>query len=339
MKEWVTGQKIVLQANDTYFEGRPKIDTYIARVIPDAATMFLELKFGGIDVMALTPPQYKLQADTELFNKYFQKFRYPAFGYTYLGYNLRDPRFSDKRIRKAITFAINKKDIIAGVLLGYGTPCTGPFPPESWAYNPDVRDFEYNPEKAKALLKEAGWKEGRDGIIAKDGKVFEFTVLVDQGNDARMKTAQIIKENLKKAGIVMHIKVLEWQALLHQFIDKKRFEAIIMGWGLSRDPDLYDIWHSSKTKEGDFNFISYKNDEVDRLLLEGRRTFDIEKRRKIYHRIHEILAEDQPYTFLYVPDALPVLHKRFKGVEKAPIGIWYDFIHWRVPNNKIEWYN
>ena len=340
LKEWVTGQKIVLQANEAYFEGRPKIDTYIARVIPDTATMFLELKFGGIDVMALTPPQYKLQADTELFKNYFQKFRYPAFGYTYLGYNLRDPRFSDRRIRKAITNAINKKDIIAGVLLGYGTPCTGPFPPESWAYNPDVRDSEYNPEKAKALLKEAGWEMGRDGILEKDGKPFEFTVLVNQGNDARLKTAQIIKENLKKTGIIMHIKVLEWQAMLHQFIDKKRFEAIIMGWGLSRDPDMYDIWHSSKTKEGDFNFISYKNDEVDRLLLEGRRTFDIEKRKKIYHRIHEILSEDQPYTFLYVPDALPVLHKRFRGVEKAPIGIWYDFIHWHVCRRiQIEWYN
>ena len=100
LKEWVTGQKIVLQANETYFEGRPKIDTYIARVIPDTATMFLELKFGGIDFMGLTPPQYKLQAHTELFNKYFQKFRYPAFGYTYLGYNLRDPRFSDKRMQE-----------------------------------------------------------------------------------------------------------------------------------------------------------------------------------------------------------------------------------------------
>ncbi|HMK44932.1 MAG TPA: peptide-binding protein, partial [Dissulfurispiraceae bacterium] len=87
-----------------------------------------------------------------------------------------------------------------------------------------------------------------------------------------------------------------------------------------------------------FNFISYKNDEVDRLVLEGRSTFDIEKRKKIYHRLHEILAEEQPYAFLYVPDALPVLHKRFKGVEKAPLGIWHDFIHWYVPKNRAEWY-
>jgi peptide/nickel transport system substrate-binding protein len=339
LKEWVTGQKIVLDAFDNYFEGRPKIDRYIVRVIPDTATMFLELKFGGIDFMGLTPPQYKLQAATDFFNKYFHKFRYPSFGYTYLGYNLKDTKFSDKRVRQAITHAINKKDIITGVMLGYGTPCTGPFPPESWAYYPDVIDLEYNPEISRKLFREAGWIKGQSGLLEKDGRTFEFTVLVNQGNEARMKTAQILKENLKTIGIKMNIKVLEWQAMLHEFIDKKRFEAVIMGWALSRDPDMYDIWHSTKTKEGEFNFISYKNEEVDRLLLEGRRTFDFEKRKKIYQRIHEIFADEQPCTFLYVPDALPVLHKRFKGVEKAPIGIWHDFIHWQVPKNKIEWYN
>lgn len=339
LKEWVTGQKIVLNAFDSYFEGRPKIDRYIVRIIPDTATMFLELKFGGIDFMGLTPPQYKLQAATDFFNKYFHKFRYPSFGYTYLGYNLKDTKFSDQRVRQAITHAINKQDIIKGVMLGYGTPCTGPFPPESWAYNPGVKDPEYNPEISRKLFREAGWVKGQSGLLEKDGRPFEFTVLVNQGNEARMKVAQILKENLKAIGIKMNIKVLEWQAMLHEFIDKKRFEAVIMGWALSRDPDIFDIWHSSKTKEGEFNFISYRNDEVDKLLLEGRRTFDFEKRKKIYHRIHEIFADEQPCTFLYVPDALPVLHKRFRGVEKAPIGIWHDFIHWQVPKNKIEWYN
>ncbi|MDI6801913.1 MAG: peptide-binding protein [Thermodesulfovibrionales bacterium] len=338
LKEWITGQKIVLEAYENYFEGRPKIDRFIARIIPDTATMFLELKFGGIDFMGLTPPQYKLQSQTDFFKTYFQKFKYPAFGYTYLGYNLLNPLFTDKRIRQAIAHAINKKEIIAGVLLGYGTPCTGPFPPESWAFNPAVKDYEYDPDKAIKLLSEAGWKRNPEGVIEKDGRKFSFTVLVNQGNEARLKTAQIIKEQLKKTGIEMNIKVLEWQALLHEFIDKKRFEAIIMGWALSRDPDLYDIWHSSKTKEREFNFISYKNEEVDRLLIQGRQTFNMEKRKKIYHRIHEILAEEQPYTFLYVPDALPVLHKRFKGVEKAPLGIWYDFIKWHVPENKMQWY-
>jgi peptide/nickel transport system substrate-binding protein len=338
LKEWVTGQKIVLDSFDRYFEGKPGIERFVARVIPDTATMFLELKFGGIDFMGFTPAQYKLQANSDFFNNYFQKFRYPAFGYTYLGYNLLNPLFSDKRVRQAIAHAINKKELIAGVLLGYGTPCTGPFPPESWAYNAAVKDYEYSLEKAQMLLADAGWKKNQKGILEKNNKPFSFAVLINQGNESRLKTAQILKEQLKRVGIDLTIKVLEWQAMLHEFIDKKKFEAVIMGWALSRDPDMYDIWHSSKTKEGGFNFISYKNDVVDRLLVEGRRTFDMKKRKKIYHRIHEILADDQPYTFLYVPDALPVLHKRFKGIEKAPIGIWYDFIYWRVPKNKAEWY-
>lgn len=337
-KEWVTGQKIALEAFGDYFEGKPGIDKYIMRVIPDPATMFLELKFGGIDFMVLTPKQYRLQAEGEHFNKYFQRFRYPAFGFTYLGYNLLDEKFADRRVRRALTHAINKDDIIKGVLQGYGRPCTGPFPPESWAYNPDAPDPEFNPDKARDLLFEAGWAPGPDGRLFRDGKPFEFTVITNQGNNQRLLAAQIIRENLKAVGVDMNIKVLEWQAMLHEFVDKKKFEAIIMGWGLSRDPDIYDIWHSSKTKEGEFNFISYKNEEVDMLLLEGRRVFDHEKRKEIYHRIHEILALEQPYTFLFVPDALPVLHKRFKGVEQAPIGIWYDLIHWRVPGDRAMWY-
>jgi peptide/nickel transport system substrate-binding protein len=337
-KEWVTGQKIVLEAFDRYFEGRPGIDTYVMRVIPDPATMFLELKFGGIDYMGLTYPQYKLQADTELFRKYFQKFRYPSFGFTYMGYNLLDPRFADKGVRRALGHAINKEDIIKGVLLGYGRPCTGPFPPESWAYNPNVDDPTYDPDKARALFREAGWVPGEDGMLVKDGEPFAFTLITNQGNEARLKAAQIIKENLKAVGVEMQIKALEWQAMLHQFIDKKKFEAIIIGWSLSRDPDLYDIWHSSKTREGEFNFISYKNEEVDRLLVEGRTTCDYERRKVIYQRIHAILAEEQPYTFLFVPDSLPVLHKRFKGVEQSAIGIWYDFVRWRVPEDRARWY-
>jgi peptide/nickel transport system substrate-binding protein len=121
--------------------------------------------------------------------------------------------------------------------------------------------------------------------------------------------------------------------MLNEFINKKRFEAVLMGWSLARDPDIYDIWHSSKTKEGEFNFIGYDNDEVDRLLIEGRRTFDEKERKKIYNRIHRLIYDDHPCVFLYVPDALPVVHSRFHGIEPAPAGIGYNFIDWYVPGH------
>lgn len=336
-QEWIPGQRIVLVANDDYFEGRPHIDRYIYRIIPDTATMFLELQSGGIDTMGLRPVQYQRQTHTRLFRKNFNKFRYPAFAYTYLGYNLKDPRFQDPRVRRAIAHAIDKKAIIEGVLLGLGRPATGPFPPESWAYNPQVKDYVYDPEKAKHLLEAAGWKDrDGDGILEKDGRPFEFTLMTNQGNRERAKVAELIQQFLARVGIRVHIKIVEWQAFLHEFIDKRRFEAIILGWSLGRDPDVYDIWHSSKTREGEFNFISYQNPEVDRLLEEGRRTCDQQRRKEIYWKIHEILAQDQPYTFLYYPDALPIVHKRFQGIQPTALGIWYNFPEWYVPKNWRE---
>jgi len=338
--ERITGQKIVLDAFDDYYEGRPGIDRIIARIIPDPATSFLELKFGGIDFAGVTPAQYKLQVHkSEFFDKYFHNFRYPSFGYTYLGFNLTNPLFSDRNIRRAIAHAIDKKEIIAGVLMGYGTPCKGPFPQESWAYNSEIRDIDFDPEKALQILHSLGWKKNEQGLLEKDGKAFSFSALTNQGNESRLKAAQIIKEQLRRIGIEMNIKSLEWQAMLHNFINKKKFEAFILGWGLSRDPDIHDIWHSSRTKEGEFNFISYRNEEVDKLLVEGRHTFDKEARKRIYMRIQQIFVDEQPTVFLYVPDALTVIHKRFRGIEKAPLGITYNFIHWRVIRDRAEWYH
>ncbi|HEY3347617.1 MAG TPA: peptide-binding protein, partial [Nitrospirota bacterium] len=169
--EWISGSRIVLKANDTYFEGRPHIDKFVARILPDEATEFLELKTRGIDYMGLTPLQYSRQSDTKDIKEHFNKLRYPAFNYTYLGWNLKDERFKDNRVRQALTYAIDQNSIIQGVLLGLGQPCTGPFPPESWAYNPAVKPYPYDPEKAKKMLAEAGWKDvDGDGVLEKDGE-------------------------------------------------------------------------------------------------------------------------------------------------------------------------
>jgi peptide/nickel transport system substrate-binding protein len=201
-----------------------------------------------------------------------------------------------------------------------------------------VKSYPYDPGRANRMLAEAGWKDtDGDGILDKNGKPFQFTILINQGNNERIRAAEIIQQNLKKVGVEVNIRVMEWQAFLEQILDKHTFDADMGGWSMGRDPDLYDIWHSSKTLKGEYNYIAYSNPEVDRLLVAGRRTFDIEKRRKIYYRIHEILAEEQPYAFLYVPDATPIVHKRFKGIEPAPLGIRYNFIKWYVPKNKMEW--
>jgi peptide/nickel transport system substrate-binding protein len=330
--EWKTGEKIVVNAYQDYFDGRPYISRVLTRVIPDLATMFLELKAGRIDQMGLTPLQYQRQTTTTWFKENFRKYKYLNFGYTYLGYNLKDWKFKDRLVRQALTTAINRKSVVQGVLLGLGTVAYTPYKPDTFWYNPNVKKFPYDPEKAKKMLAEAGWKDlDGDGILEKDGKPFEFTILTNQGNDMRKNAATIIQRDLKKVGVRARIRVVEWAAFIKNFIDKRNFEACLLGWSIGIDPNQIDIWHSSKTGPHELNFVSYDNKEADRMLELGVLTYDRKERKKYYDRFQEIVAEDQPYTFLYVSDSLPIINSRFHGIKPAPIGIGYNFDRWFVP--------
>ena len=337
-KSWKTGNYIELVSNHEYFEGRPYIDRYIYRIIPDEATVFLELQTEGVDLAGLTPLQFTRQTDNAFFKSRYKKFKYAGFGFTYIGYNLAAPKFADPLVRRAINYAVNKKEIVDTIFFGLAEITTGPFMPDAWAYNKDVLPAEYDPSKSLELLRKAGWVDTNgDGWIEKNGEKFEFTLLINQGNAERLRTAEMIQGYLQGVGIKMKIRVLEWSAMINEFINKKRFEAVLMGWFIGRDPDCYDVWHSSKTREGEFNFVGYKNETVDNLLAEGRRTFDQTKRALIYHEIHRLIYEDQPYLFLYSADILPIVNKRFRNVEVSPIGIGYNFIKWYVPKDEQKY--
>jgi len=331
--EWKTDEKIVLTVNPEYFEGRPYINKVIYRIIPDQSVQFLELRNQSIDSMGLTPDQYRAY---EKFFVQYNKFRYPSFSYTYIGFNFKNKLFKDRKVRLAIALALNKQEIIDGVLLGMGKSATGPFVPQSWAYNPEVKDYKYLPDESKKILSELGWKDtDSDGYLDKDNKKFEFTLMTNQGNKLRELTAQIVQRQLQKIGIKVNIRIVEWSSFIHNFVDKKLFDAVILGWALSRDPDQYSIWHSKQTGYGQYNFISYENKQVDKLLEMGRVTFDIDKRKKIYRKLHSIIFNDIPYIFLYYPESLPVIHKRFIGPEIAPLGLGWNFIKWYVePQNQ-----
>jgi len=332
LKQWDSGSTITLEARDDYFEGRPYIDQVVYRIIPDLATMFLELKSGNLDMMGLTPQQYLHQTRGAEWDANYQKFRYLAFGYTFLGYNLKSPFFADPAVRRALAHAIDKDELIKGVLLGQGVPTIGPYKPGTWVHNDAIADYPYDPAKAKALLAEAGWSDhDGDGSLDKDGRAFDFTILTNQGNDLRIKTATIIQERLAAIGVRVRIRTVEWAAFLKEFVDKGNFDALIMGWNILQDPDIYDVWHSSKAMPGELNFIGYANPEADAMLEQARHTLDQPQRKKLYDRLQEILHHDQPYCFLYVSYALPIVHARVKGIEPAPSGLTHNFIRWWIP--------
>jgi peptide/nickel transport system substrate-binding protein len=332
-REWKPGEKVVVTANPDYYEGRPYIGRIVYRVIPSQATIFLELKAKGVDYSRLTAFQYARQTEYPAFRKAYNKYRYPGSAYTFFAFNLKDPRFADRRVRQAFAHAISKPELIEGIRMGLAREATGPIRPGTWAYTDQVKRYEYNPEKAKALLAEAGWMDrDDDGVVEdKQGRPFSFTIRTNQGNDERRKIAEIVQQRLKAIGVNADIQVIEWAAFIKEFVKPRRFDAVVLGLGTGTDPDQYVIWHSSQTAPDQMNRTGYSNPEADHLLEAGRASCTQQDRIPYYHRLQEILADDLPMIFLYYGDELPVVSSRFRGIEPGPAGILYNFNQWYVP--------
>ena len=336
--EWKTGQHIILEANQDYFRYVPGIKRYVYRIIPDQSVEFLELIAGGVDLMQLNPYQFRYRSGTPEFDAKIKKYKYVAPSYTYIGFNLKDPLFEDKRVRRALCYAINKDEIIEAALLGLGEHCTGPFWKNSPYYNNEVDPYKYDKLKAGKLLKEAGWEDtDQDGVLEKDGIEFVINIVTNQGNQVREDTATIVQRQWSEVGVRVNIRVVAWAAFLDQFVNRKDFQAVILGWALSIDPDCYSIWHSDSMALGGLNTVSYSNKKVDALIESGRREFDPGRRKSIYHEIHRIIAADAPYAFLFSAYATPAVNKRFQGIELAPAGILYNFIDWYVPKDEVKY--
>ncbi len=338
LENWERGKDVVLKVNPNYFDGRANLDQIRIRLIPDQDTQFLELKAGKIDTMKLKPLQYTRLTDTKKFNQTYTKYNYLGFNYTYMGFNLEHPLFQNKKIRQALSYAVPRESIIKSILFGQGVPIAGVFKPGTWAYNADLKPYPYNPTRAKKLLKEAGWHDtDGDGLLDKNGRPFKFTVVTNQGNDTRSKTAQILQQAFRALGIEMKIQIQEWSTFIENTIKPRKFEAYILGWSLTPEPDPFDIWHSSKTAPGEFNMVGFKNAQADTLIEKARSTFNQTERKAYLDKFQEILQEEQPYLWLFAPKSLIAMHKRFKNITPAPAGISYNFKDWYVPTSQQKY--
>jgi peptide/nickel transport system substrate-binding protein len=340
LQSWDVGQRMILGASESFSEGRPPLNSLVTRIIPDMATQYMELKTGALDMMQLTPDQWMEALTDNSLKANYNFYRFPAFAYTYLGLNLKDARLADVRVRRAINYAIDKQEIVEGVLLGLGQVANGPFKPDMWSNNKKVLPYPYSPDKARALLAEAGWVDTNgDGIVDRNGQNFVLTIMTNQGNKNREQTCLIIQARLKAVGIEVKIRVVEWAALTKEYLDKREFEAVLMGWTIPLDPDLYDVFNSTKVKQGELNFVSYNNPEVDELIDIARFTIERDKRKAALDRIQEIFYEDVPYVFLFVPDELIIISNRFLGPKVAPIGLGYNIERWFVPLDRQVYKN
>ena len=316
-KEWKSDQYIRLVRNDDYWEGPPHYEGYVYRVIPDVLTQEMEFYAGAVDSYGAQAHQVaRLKDDPR-----FQNFSGLSYGYTYIGYNMRRELFKDKRVRKALTMAINIPEIIEYVLYDQGEPTTGPFVKQSEYYNHDLKFLPYDPKGALMLLEQAGWKKNEDGWLAKDGKLFEFSLITNQGNVYREAVMIIAQNSWSKLGIKVAADRVEWSVFLEKHVDAGNFDAVVLGWQMGIEPDLYQIWHSSQCGDYQLNFVAYKNEKADDLIIKIRQEYDKEKQVEYCHQLHRIIYEDQPYTFLYVGKWTALLDKKIVIKEGKPGGV------------------
>jgi len=310
-KEWQSGDHVSVVRNQNYYFGKPLLAAINYKIIPDENSQLVALEAGEIDDSGIPPKDYTRMKSV----KGIKVFEFDALVYTYLGFNLANPKFADKRVRQALAYATDKNQLVSLIFRGLASPAYAPSAPISWAYSDNVPKYPYNLEKAKKLLKEA------------KAENLEFTILVNQGNKDREKAAVILQQQYKKVGVKVNVRVMEWSALLKIINapkDPKDFEAVIIGWSLGLDPDAYSIWHSSQYPKG-FNFIKYKNPEVDKLLELGRTTMGKSARKKVYARLWKLIAEDQPYIFLWYPKAVEGVSERVGGLSKpGPAGLFLN---------------
>jgi ABC-type transport system substrate-binding protein len=314
--EWRSDEFIHLQRNDDHWEGPPEYKEIYVRIIPDLLTQEMEFRTGAIDYYGALPHQvarYK-QDDT------YQSFSSLGFGYSYIGYNNRHPLFADKRVRRALGMAINVDEIITYLLYGEGERVTGPYPKNTEWYDQTIAPLPYDPEGARRLLAEVGWTPNAQGWLEKDGKIFEFNLITNSGNPLRKNIMTIVQNSWKKIGVKCNTQYFEWAVFLQDFINTGSFDATVLGWSMGIDPDLYQIFHSSQAGPQQLNFVGYNNPVADDLIVRIRQEYDRDRQRELAHQLHRIIAEDQPYTFLYAALSTRVLDKKIVIVEREPDG-------------------
>lgn len=309
---------IILEANQHYFEGTPKIAKIIYHIIPDTTTRFLMLKSQLLDVGSLDSMSYERKL-TQEFRKNFNIFEKPTLSYTYLGFNLRKKKFQNPKVRQALSLAINRQELIDILFFKHAKVCNGPFLPNTPAFNKKVKTQQQNLAKAEELLKEAGYSKAHP---------FEFEIATSNSNAIRPYAAQILQQQLQKVGVKVTLRIMEWQAFLNTVVFPHKFDTILLGWGLSPTPDPYMFWHSDNDKMGGFNLVGYHNKKVDKLIEKSQEIVDEKQLSKIFQKIFSIVVHDNPYLFLYIPNSITAIDKKIKNVSTTPSGIWHNYIEW-----------
>jgi peptide/nickel transport system substrate-binding protein len=322
-KERHTNKEIHLEANANYYNGRPSLDKIIFYYQPDKEKAWVRLLTGETDIaQEITPKNYAM------IRQYKDRFYFDhntLYYYTILLYNTYDPLFSDPAVRRALTYAIDREHIVKDILNGYGVVANGPMGVGSPYHNPEVKPMDFDPQKAVALLKEAGWShDGTGRLLYKAGKPFEFTILVFKESQIEKKVARYIQLCLNDLGIKVHLKALAFEELKKKYFGNTEFQVVLTEFGGAyRIPeDLKDYWIGTNGKA-----IAgcYEHPEVTRLIKEALEEKDQEKQKELFYKVDTLITSLQPGTFLFQKTAIDAMSKRFSL--PPPFSLTHEGIH------------
>lgn len=322
----------IFEANPAFPEalgGRPFVDRYIYRSIPEETTLLTELLTENLDVYIRPAPD---QAQAIIDNPSTHLLNFTFRNYVLVAWNSRRPQLADARVRRAITMGTNREEIVQAILQGYGRVANSSVPPFHWAFDPDVAAaIDYDQEGARALLDEAGWQD-RDGDGVResaDGTRLAFSIKYNDGNQRRQDIAEIMQSQLAQIGIEARPQVVEWVTLLSQINDPVRrdFDGVVMGWVAEFKLDDMDLFHSERIDQP-YAWSGTENPEIDRLLEAISRTVDRDRAKEIWAEYQSVLAEEQPYTFFFFPDQLDGINNRVRDLVMDARGEWVSVRHW-----------
>jgi ABC-type transport system substrate-binding protein len=289
--------------------------------MPDQLTLRLAFETRQIDFWSAEP--WTVNAFVN--DARFDVFTSPTSSYTYIGWNLKRPLFQDSRVRRALAHAVDVPSMVRYILYGHGLQSTGIFTPQMWFFDPSVKPFPHDPEAARALLAEAGWHPGPDGILQKDGQRFSFTLMTNNGNEVRRDIATLAQDGLRALGIEVKVELYEWSVFLKNHVNKGDFDAIVLGWSLGNGYDQYQIWHSSQANPEQLNVVGYRSPEADRLLEDIRQEYDRDRIISLAGRLQSTIYANQPYHFRYVPEGTSVMWRNAYRIRRPDgAGGWID---------------
>ena len=321
---WKQGESVVLKRNPNYFGIVPRADKLIWNVVPDSNALALQAISGELDAA----PVLNMRDVSAIQDSGKMALYETIEGNTQISLQLKNPLFEDVRVRQALAYGIDTRALIDKVMQGAAVPATSDILPNSWAYNPNVPTYGYDPTKAKALLAQAGWRPGPDGVLMKDGRRFQFTLMTYAGDKDFEQVMLAVRQNWADLGVDVKAATQERNSFVSQRVLKGDFDAVLLQSSVQIDPDLSRRFASTSITNGQ-NFLNYRNSTVDRLLEQALATSDTGARRQAYFEVQRIMAEELPQISLFYPKSIYAFKPGIIGVKPSPTNLFWNAEEWQ----------